>query len=48
MQNVRNVYGPLEMSKPWSTQGLIGIYRFLEKVWRSPKSPLPTKRAAMR
>ncbi|PIE97640.1 MAG: leucine--tRNA ligase [Treponema sp.] len=25
--------GPLEMSKPWNTQGLIGVFRFLEKVW---------------
>ncbi len=27
--------GPLEMVKPWSTQGIMGIRRFLEKVWRS-------------
>jgi leucyl-tRNA synthetase len=26
--------GPLEMVKPWSTQGIMGIRRFLEKVWR--------------
>jgi len=26
--------GPLEVSKPWSTEGLIGIYRFLDRVWR--------------
>lgn len=25
--------GPLTMSKPWSTQGITGIHRFLEKVW---------------
>lgn len=25
--------GPLEVSKPWNTQGLIGIHRFLERVW---------------
>jgi len=25
--------GPLEMSKPWSTQGIAGICRFLDKVW---------------
>lgn len=25
--------GPLDMSKPWNTQGLIGIFRFLEKIW---------------
>ena len=26
--------GPLEMTKPWSTNGLEGIYRFLGRVWR--------------
>jgi len=26
--------GPLEMTKPWSTQGTEGIYRFLGRVWR--------------
>ena len=26
--------GPLEMVKPWSTNGIIGLRRFLEKVWR--------------
>ncbi len=25
--------GPLEVSKPWNTQGLIGVHRFLERVW---------------
>ena len=25
--------GPLEVSKPWNTNGLVGINRFLEKVW---------------
>lgn len=25
--------GPLDMSKPWNTQGLIGVFRFLEKIW---------------
>ena len=25
--------GQLDMSKPWNTQGLIGIFRFLEKIW---------------
>ncbi len=32
--------GPLEMSKPWSTQGLVGVYRFLERVWRLCTRPL--------
>lgn len=26
--------GPLEVSKPWSTQGLIGVWRFLDRIWR--------------
>jgi leucyl-tRNA synthetase len=26
--------GPLEMVKPWSTQGIMGIRRFLEKAWK--------------
>lgn len=26
--------GPLTESKPWATAGFIGIYRFLDKVWR--------------
>jgi leucyl-tRNA synthetase len=26
--------GPLEATKPWSTQGVKGVYRFLDRVWR--------------
>ena len=26
--------GPLEAAKPWSTQGVEGVYRFLTKAWR--------------
>lgn len=26
--------GPLEVSKPWATNGTVGIYRFLDRVWR--------------
>ena len=26
--------GPLEMTKPWSVQGVEGVYRFLGRVWR--------------
>jgi len=26
--------GPLEMTKPWSTAGVEGVYRFLGRVWR--------------
>ncbi|MCQ2585243.1 MAG: leucine--tRNA ligase [Treponema sp.] len=32
--------GPLTMSKPWNTQGIIGINRFLEKVWAVGEKPL--------
>ncbi len=32
--------GPLEMSKPWNTNGLIGVYRFLEKVWGLHTKPI--------
>ncbi|MGN0740789.1 MAG: leucine--tRNA ligase [Treponema sp.] len=32
--------GPLTMSKPWSTQGIIGIHRFLEKVWSLSEKPM--------
>lgn len=32
--------GPLTMSKPWSTQGIIGIHRFLEKVWAISEKPI--------
>ncbi|MHC4595070.1 MAG: leucine--tRNA ligase [Planctomycetota bacterium] len=27
--------GPLEAIKPWSTQGVEGVYRFLQKTWRA-------------
>ncbi|MBL7005740.1 MAG: leucine--tRNA ligase [Spirochaetia bacterium] len=26
--------GPLQVSKPWSTSGLSGVHRFLDRVWR--------------
>ncbi|MDC0977761.1 leucine--tRNA ligase, partial [bacterium] len=26
--------GPLEMAKPWATKGIIGVRRFLDKIWR--------------
>ena len=32
--------GPLTMSKPWSTQGIVGINRFLEKVWNVSEKPM--------
>ena len=30
--------GPLEDSKPWNTQGIVGVYRFLEKVYKLAKA----------
>jgi leucyl-tRNA synthetase len=27
--------GPLELSKPWSTKGISGVYGFLKKLWRN-------------
>src|SRR4029453_18722698 len=26
--------GPVDMGRPWSTEGLAGSYRFLQRVWR--------------
>ncbi len=26
--------GPLEVSKPWATNGTVGVYRFLDRIWR--------------
>ena len=31
--------GPLTVSKPWNTQGLIGVNRFLEKIWGIAQKP---------
>jgi leucyl-tRNA synthetase len=32
--------GPLEVAKPWSTKGIAGIRRFLERIWRLSELPL--------
>ncbi len=32
--------GPLTMSKPWATQGIVGIHRFLEKVWAASEKDM--------
>jgi len=32
--------GPLEVSKPWATQGLVGVSRFLERVWALSEKPV--------
>jgi leucyl-tRNA synthetase len=30
--------GPLEMAKPWDTKGIIGVRRFLDKIWKIAES----------
>ena len=32
--------GPLEVSKPWSTRGIAGVKRFLDRIWRMFELPL--------
>ena len=32
--------GPLTVSKPWNTQGLIGVNRFLDKIWNLSERPM--------
>ena len=32
--------GPLTVSKPWNTQGLIGVNRFLDKIWQVSDKPM--------
>lgn len=32
--------GPLEVSKPWATAGLVGVSRFLERLWAMGEKPL--------
>jgi leucyl-tRNA synthetase len=32
--------GPLEVSKPWITAGLVGVSRFLERLWAMGEKPL--------
>lgn len=32
--------GPLQVSKPWSTKGLVGVHRFLDRIWRLSERPL--------
>jgi leucyl-tRNA synthetase len=27
--------GPLDVSKPWNTRDIVGVYRFLQRVWRN-------------
>ncbi len=39
--------GPLEVSKPWSTTGISGVYRFLERLWRLSERPLVDEEAPL-
>jgi len=32
--------GPLQVSKPWQTKGLVGVHRFLDRVWRLTEKPI--------
>ncbi len=32
--------GPLQVSKPWSTNGLAGVHRFLDRIWRLAERPI--------
>jgi leucyl-tRNA synthetase len=32
--------GPLQVTKPWSTNGLVGVHRFLDRIWRLSERPL--------
>jgi leucyl-tRNA synthetase len=32
--------GPLEVSKPWNTSGLVGVTRFLERLWAIGEKPV--------
>lgn len=36
--------GPLSFSKPWSSQGVVGIYRFLNRVWSLVVNTISTKK----
>ncbi|UER67442.1 leucine--tRNA ligase [Borrelia sp. BU AG58] len=37
--------GPLTDSKPWNTKGLIGVFRFLNKIWTIKNKELTTQTA---
>ena len=37
--------GPLEVTKPWLTAGLVGVSRFLERVWAIGEKPLTSDNA---
>lgn len=37
--------GPITVAKPWTTEGIVGVNRFLEKVWKLTKKPRATESA---
>lgn len=44
--------GPFDQEKPWDTKGIVGVRRFLDKIWRlqekvGDKSPLPEESRAV-
>jgi leucyl-tRNA synthetase len=38
--------GPLEASKPWNTRDIVGVHRFLQRVWRLVVPPVEEGRPA--
>ena len=38
--------GPFDQTIAWSTQGVKGVYRFLEKVWRLASEPIENKKSS--
>lgn len=40
MRTYEMFMGPLQVSKPWATTGLSGVYRFLDRVWRLTERPI--------
>ncbi len=40
--------GPLQVSKPWSTSGIAGVWRFIDKIWRlSEEKPIVDEKAPL-
>lgn len=39
--------GPYDMDAPWSTQGIVGVKRFLEKVWNVGKSTVVSRQSSV-
>jgi len=37
--------GPITVAKPWTTEGIVGVNRFLEKVWKLAKKPVASVEA---